>query len=381
MKKMDRKKMLTYIVCVCAGIAVISFAVVMLTRPENPNGEENIKSISSSDIVENHIYHEYDASFIVDADITSTAPEKADVLYAKFYQPDEKKMWSELFNVKIPERKVSESFGHISYNDGEHILFIPKERTYFRGSQQTEYLRMLFATENFTTKYEAWGTENYINPSFDTMYNKESLSFMTRNEAIDYVYSILQKLNIEVSKEDVYVYAIDCETIQQIRDKLVTEDPDTAVNYNLKEKYTEDDELYILSFTTVRNQIPVTHSRYVLAETRTMYGSNIKVYLSENGIINFDLEGIYQVESVAESAENFITVQEALDKAYKENVLGIKLTVDEVRFEYAPIPYNSNYDEVKLTPVWTVHMNGTQVDGHALYDTMMIDAITGEKIN
>ncbi len=114
MKKMDRKKMLTYIVCVCAGIAAISFVVVMLTRPENPN-EKNINSVSNSDIVNNHIYHEYDESFIVDADITSTAPEKADILYAKYYKPNEKKLWSEMFDTKISQRKVNEDTGSVSY--------------------------------------------------------------------------------------------------------------------------------------------------------------------------------------------------------------------------------------------------------------------------
>lgn len=380
MKKKNLKKRLMYIACGLAGVVVVSFLVVMLTRPENLNGQESINSVSAGDIVGNHIYHEYDESFIVDADITSTAPKKADILYAKYYQPNEKKLWSAFFDSQIPNGKVNAVTDDISYNDGKNYMLI--DESYITGDITPDYIQRKLPIVNFTTKYESWTSGNvYPNPLLDTMYKKESLSFMTPDDAVEYVYSILQELNIEVSKEDVDIYTIDRETMQRCQDEIVEEDPYAKEIYGyFKETFEDDDEFYILNFTTIHNQIPVTHAKYIFAETRSMYGSDIKIYLSKKGIFKFYLTSIYQVEDVGEYAENFITAQEALDKAYKENVLGIKLIVDEIRFEYVPVPYNSNYEKVKLTPAWTIHMYGTQVDGHEIHETIMIDAVTGEKI-
>ncbi len=83
----------------------------------------------------------------------------------------------------------------------------------------------------------------------------------------------------------------------------------------------------------------------------------LKVCYSKDGIFDFQTDSIYTVKKVDHTAKNLLTAEQALDKAYEEFTTvytPAEITVEQMRFEYAPKAYNSNYDEVKLVPVWSM---------------------------
>ena len=130
-----------------------------------------------------------------------------------------------------------------------------------------------------------------------------------------------------------------------------------AINYDYKAKLTDDDEFYFLCFNVEEKGIPVTRYNVVSSMKRFINGSNIKVCYSKDGIIDFQTDSIYTVKKVDHTAKNLLTAEQALDKAYEEFTTvytPAEITVEQMRFEYAPKAYNSNYDEVKLVPVWSM---------------------------
>lgn len=375
------KKTIARIVCICAGVAVIAIVIVMLLRPE---GTANTKNVSNSDITDSHMYQVYSDNFTVDADITSPLNENAEILYTEYIELDEKKLVSLFMNSKNPTREVASYDSNIVfYRTGDAYFITASKYGYTRG--ETQSIRHLaFPTENFNTRYGSWRFNNEL-PCYDTVYKNKNLSFMTSEDAVDSAYSVLQQLNISAFKEDAEIYAIDCETMQTYQDKMKKEYPDSAVNYELKDKFTEDDEFYIVCFTAAQNQIPVTHAYYLLwGSDREVMGSNIKIYVSKKGVFYFDFEGIYSVQGVSETPNKLLTVQEAANKAfevYNSVITTDKATVDEIRFEYAPVPYNQNFNEVKLTPAWSFHLTNETVDVGTTEEIILINAVTGERIN
>lgn len=381
----NQKKVLLYSACLCVGVVILTLFIVILTRPEDPNAK-GISTVSQGDIAGEHVYQVYSDNFTVDADITAPYNETADVLYAKSIKADEKLLLSMFFKGKNPKRETASYDANlVSYNDGNASITIsPANKLIVYSSDNKQLSQIAFPTENLCTKYNYWDYFVNATAQYDTVYKKENLNFMTRDKAVDYAYSVLQELKVDVLTEETEVYAIDHETMQEYQDKLKAQEPDSALNYNLKDKFTEDDDFYILCFSVIQNQIPLTHCNYWWGNTRFMFGTNIKMYISKNGITYFSMNGVYQTEGIAESSQKVITVQEAMHKAfevYNSVITTDKATVDEIRFEYAPIPYNSNDDEVKLTPVWTLHLSIVDADNFENYQTILIDAITGEKIN
>ena len=218
------------------------------------------------------------------------------------------------------------------------------------STKQMHQLALPF--ENFSSNEEF---VNFI-PRYFEVYKKESLSFMTPDEAVNRVKDILKGFGITVS-DDVEIHALDKETMQEYQDYIIKNDPDMAINYDYKAKLTDDDEFYFLCFNVEEKGIPVTRYNVVSSMKRFINGSNIKVCYSKDGIFDFQTDSIYTVKKVDHTAKNLLTAEEALDKAYKEFTTvytPAEITVEQMRFEYAPKAYNSNYDEVKLVPVWSM---------------------------
>ena len=380
MENIDKRKLLR-IVVICAVLVAVILMAAALLRPESTS-EKSAVSYSDAKIENNHFYKVYSDNFTADTDIPDSYNDKAEVLFAKLSDLDNQSVIkSVFFEGKNPTRKVRKDAGltSIRYIDGENYFAVydySEENKMVYDELDMNYIDL--PTDNFSTKHDQYKYPNRT-PLYDTVYKQKSLDFMSPEKAVETAKDVLKKFSIEVT-DDVEIYAMDYKTMQEYQDKVKREDPDTAVNYITKDTLTQDDEFYILSFTAMQNQLPMTHIVCHLPSGRSCIGSNIKVYLSKNGIFYFDVDGIYQIGEVAETPDKLITVEEAIEKAFDEYnsiVTTDKVTVTEVRFEYAPIPYNSNYNEAKLTPVWTLTLSGD--DGSVTFT--MINAVTGEIIN
>lgn len=381
-----------YMVCACVLIVLVSVFVWAASRPENM-GTKKEEIPSQSDITEGHFYKKYSESFIVDADVPSTFNDKAEVLFVKSgLACDEKKVCSVFFKENSPERSTYTSSGIeiVTYQYKDKFVSITPGTISYTSNQ---YQYVALPTDEFNTKSQ------YVNsfPRFNEIYKKDNLGFMTKTEAIKTVKGILNDLSIEVS-DSVEAYAIDHETMQLQQEQRMQENPDIALMYQTKNKFTEKDDFYLLCFTVIMNEMPITPYDYMFqGGDRSVPGSEIKVYFSKDGIFYFVAKGLYLMKGVAESPNRLITLQEAIEKAFeihKSIITTDKLLVEDVNFEYGFVPYNQNYNEIKLTPTWTLRLS-YEVEGSyskegkskkAINESkqtriIAINAVTGEKIN
>lgn len=391
MKNIGQKNL--YIL-LCIAIVTISAALLFLEalKPEDITEKKDV-ILSSSDVVGNHLYKEYNDSFKVDADIPASFNDKAVVLFAKQgLACDEKMILATFFNKNNPVRNTYTSSGIevVTYEDKDKFASITSGSIHYTSAQ---YQYVALPTERFNTKSQ------YINsfPRYDEIYKQDNLSFMPREEVIDKVKEILNNLAIEVW-DNVEVYAIDHQTMQEQQNQIIQVNPNITSMYKTKNKFTKDDDFYLLCFTVVQNDIPITPYNYSYqGGDRSISGSEVKVYFSKDGIFYFEARGMYLVKGTAESPDKLITAQEAIDKAFEIHnsiITTDKLVVEEVNFEYGFVPYNQNYDEIKLTPTWTLRLSYEIEDSHSedgkndktsqedkLIEIMAINAVTGEKIN
>lgn len=345
-----------------------------------------------------HISKVYSESFSVEADVSVPAIEKADVLSAKLAPVDEEKLVSVLFGGQAPEKEISSADNAIIYRDERSYAYTTSGTIHY-STQEFEYVR--FPTDSFKAASDLLSG----NPEFGDAYVQERVGFMAPAEAIASSLDTLAQVTIN-SAHVTEVYAIDYQTMQRQQEERVQkandyrkkqglpllEDPFDG--YKSKETFTPDDDFYILCFAMAQNGIPVTRQPYRLqAGDRVMSGSNIRVSLSRNGVMEMFCDGIYQQQGIDESPDTLISADDALQAAYEKHneiVATDKVNVTSIDFEYVPVPYNDHYDEVKLFPAWSLttvrerEMPAKDGSGASQINTMttvvFINAITGETI-
>ena len=295
-----------------------------------------------------HIYKTYSENFIADAEIILPGREQGDILTAKRYRYNKDKIISLFFGDNTPT--VTED------PDGDTYFEAPDGSWAYLGTGYLHYAtnhryEVQLPFENFSSDEEF----SSLLPSYSQIYQKDSLDFMTPDEAISKVKRFLSLLDIKVSDE-VEIHAIDCETMQEYQDYVREHDPDSAKQYRIKEQLTKDDEFYYLCFAMEQNGIPVTcYSER--GERTNLFGSNIKVCLSKDGIFEFETELLYTPEGTLRSANQLLTAEEALDKAFKQFDADSSIAqakVEQMRFEYIMEPNDSDYETVTLRPVWSL---------------------------
>lgn len=280
------------------------------------------------------------------------------------------------------------------YEDESSSLTIEDGYTMYRTN---DFEAVRFPIEDFTSENEIFST----GIKFGEVYKQDELSFMTKEEAVRTARDLLKQLSIETA-EEVEVYAIDFETLQQQQDKKIQNEiaiqeemgvspiQDPTEGYQAKETFTQEDEFYVIYFTILQEQIPVTQNSYVILDgERTLSGSTARLLLSEKGVIAFEENGFCRSTGISEAPATIISAEEAIENAYEiqNSILSTdKVTVRKINFEYVPVAYNGNYNEVKLTPAWslTADYNGgiSEKDGEEVMITKIIyiNAVTGEEI-
>lgn len=295
-----------------------------------------------------HIYQTYSEDFIADAEIILPGRNQANILTAKRCRYHKDKIISLLFGDKSPT--VTEHPDGDIYMEASDGSWAYLGESNFSFATNHRYdVQLPF--ENFSSDEEV----SSLLPRYSQIYQKDSLDFMTPDEAIKKVKRFLSRLDIKVSDE-VEIHAIDRETMQEYQDYVREHDPDSAKQYRIKEHLTKDDEFYYLCLAAEQNDIPVT--RYSNSnEQADFFSSNIKVCLSKDGIFQFETELLYTPEGALRSVNQLLTAQEALDKAFAHfgtDSSIAKAKVEQMRFEYIMEPNSSDYETVTMRPVWSL---------------------------
>ena len=400
-------------ICILAG-ALMAFGLTAC-RPEEPNAtagvtaavkQSALESVSAkqlSQVTPAHISKSYGENFSVDADVRVPKVEKADILFAKMMPYDEQKVLSLLYNGKAPQKTENSADNSVLYSDGDSRLLLSPGGLNYQTKACAYYK---FPTDGLRANYET----DSNNPKIGDVFKQENLSFMPRAKALESVSGILKELPLDLTA-NAEIYAIDSKTMQAQQDERIKKDEDylkaagitptndksssdPTLGYETKDTFTPDDDFYWLFFTTEQNGIPVTQKNYtVQANERGMSGAFIEVQFSKNGIIKLNCSSVYQQQSAAESPSVFIPVEKALQNALDAQnavISSEKTKVTAIDFEYVPVPYNDNFEDVKLVPAWSLTLSDEDTipskDGKGGTETsertrmLFINAVTGEEI-
>lgn len=383
-------------------------AEVVKTTPGLTSTDTEHKAVDKSSIeamllnTPGHMSKVFSEDFAVKADVHVPKVKKADILLAKYMPFDEQKLLSVFYKGKTPQRSLSKNDDTILYKDDSSYLNISNG---FIGYATQDFQYVKFPTDSFVPASDIFSA----NRRFSDVYTQENLGFMKRSEAFKAVSDVLKGLSI-VIMEDAEIYAIDSSTMQKAQQEEIQRQIDNqkkasissgqspTYGYQTKDTFTKEDDFYILFFKMEQNKIPVTQKSYMIqASERPLNGSTARVSFSRSGIIELNFRGIYQQQGIAESPSTLISVEEALQKAFENHNAIIstdKVTVTAIDFEYVPVPYNDNFNEVKLTPAWCLTvayekdktLNKPSKDGKqdskssVSHRMIFINAVTGEEI-
>lgn len=391
----DSKKRKT-VIFVAVAIVAVAFIISLFKPESNTHLSNDITSpqgvLSNSDDPQKaRLYKEYDEYFVVDADITTSVPETAAILYAQYATYDKQLLLDVFFKDKSPTCEnittglsgIYIQDGATGASDGSSLLHNYNSGSTGFGFYSNSAVKL--PTESLFTKYDYILFSGSMNTSYAAVYKKKALEFMSSEAAIAEAKSVLDGLSITVS-DNVEIYAIDCETMQNYQDNELELNPSSRNNYDIKDVFTIDDEFYILDFTVTQNGIPLSHRYYEQASSgRQVYGTNVRLYVSNKGVTYLNADGILEILSESEIAGNFISAEEAIDAAYKKFssfVYDTPMLVTDAEFVYIAVPYNEAENEVMLVPAWDIILkyNGGIYEGYDVYTSVTVDAVTGEEI-
>lgn len=383
-------------------------AKVVKTTPGLSSADTEHKAVDKSSIeamllnTSGHMSKVLSENFAVEAEVHIPKVKKADILLAKYMPFNEQKLLSVFYKGKTSQRSLSKNDDTILYKDYSSYLNINKGFITY-STQDFQYVKL--PTDSFVPASDIFSTAR----RFSDVYTQENLGFMKRSEALKAVSDVLTELSID-KMENAEIYAIDSSTMQKEQQEEIQRQIDyqkkvdvshiqnPTEGYQTKDTFTKEDDFYILFFKMEQNNIPVTQKSYTIqASDRALNGSTGRVAFSRSGIIELNFRGIYQQQGIAESPSTLIPMEEALQKAFEKHNAVIstdKATVTAIDFEYVPVPYNSNYDEVKLTPAWSMTLayekgntsnkpskDGKQDSKSSVGHRMIfINAVTGEEI-
>ncbi|MCR5793662.1 MAG: hypothetical protein K6G65_10880 [Lachnospiraceae bacterium] len=341
----------------------------------------------------NHISKDLSETFKIDADVVAPESAKIDTLMAKYTRIDEKKTVQLLFKDGVPNKEVTED-NSVLYTDKETIM---NSMTNAMTFEKEEYKVLQYVTDGFSMENEVISAL----PKFGNVFKKENLDFMSREDALKTVREFCEELSIDTA-EQAEIYALDSENLQKCQEERKKEeieimknsgvDPSEEVGfgYSLKDKFSKDDECYLIVLSIMEDKLPLTQKSYEIMEAdRSMEGGKVVVYLSDKGIISAEIDGLYQITGTdTETSKTIIPVEDAIQRLYEienETLSTDRVEVAKISLEYVPVPYNDNYDEVKLVPAWCFlnkynYDDGEKNNDFSIERVVSINAITGEEI-
>ncbi len=257
---------------------------------------------------------------------------------------------------------------------------------YFAADGSSLYVDPAMGSLSFETplsqslSYAYWDNENDSNYNRDA-YQKDSLPFMTKEQAIANVQEVLQTIGMP-SQGQIDVVALDRETLQKeaIDPAEFEIKPGTAPEK--KETWTEDDECYVLY---LHEEIEGIQMDVNVSSDAVVHTPEIVVYYGKDGIVS--LNGAAYKETDDPVKTQPVVSAETAMKAFSDQYSaipaqdGMEINVSAIRLEYLFRSASATTDTRELTPCWIITVSITTKDHHADGTSLVyVDAITGKLI-
>jgi len=235
----------------------------------------------------------------------------------------------------------------------------------------------------------------------------KDLEFKSIKDSQLQIEKVINELGIDVI-QDPLCYSIDYETLvseceianaamNEIRDSIREESPEESFDREgLFEFINVDkkDECYIFIYQILDDGIPLSiYSNGVFGDGSFTSGTSIRVVYSAEGIVSFQMNYQFENTEIISQNQKGITAEQALellDKKYNTIILEGEYLVNDIVFEYIPMPDQGSNSSYTLVPAWRFSVIHTteQIGKEDAAETILTEvssyvvfnAITGEEI-
>jgi hypothetical protein len=186
----------------------------------------------------------------------------------------------------------------------------------------------------------------------------KDLTFSTRDDAQRNIENILNQLNIEVDGAPTcYTLSFDrlqsiCKDLNTFRKNAVGADSPLYTPLSC----SEADACYIFVYQLATEGLPIsTHSNGVFGDGSWTPGTSLYCFYSERGIVGMELSYTMRVTGQASPAVNGLSINQVLEKIdekFNSMILSGDYQVNELEFEYVPIPIDGSRSVFRLIPAW-----------------------------
>jgi len=234
----------------------------------------------------------------------------------------------------------------------------------------------------------------------------QDLGFKNIKDAQIEIEEIINELGIDVI-QDPLCYSIDyatlasgCESfnamVSGFRDSIREENPEQSFSMEGFESIYVDkeDECYIFIYQILDEGMPISiYSNGVFGDGSFTPGTDVRVIYSADGIVSFRMNYQFENTEIISQNQKGITADQALDlldKKYNTIILEGEYLVNDIVFEYVPMPEDGSSSNYILVPAWrflvihTTEQMGKENAAETVLTEMsnyvVFNAITGEEI-
>lgn len=201
--------------------------------------------------------------------------------------------------------------------------------------------------------------------SFGEYYDAEEIALFPKEDAVRRGNALMDTIGIKNYSEP-EVYAITADKANAILDG---EWKDKQNNPHYYEKWTEENEIYILTYSLEYNGIPVTDV-CCRSVGGLFVGSSVEMIVTKDEIISLDAYSIFSDEyEVGESVEVNCTEEKAIEMAMKYYDDGRFETIKILDCEIVYMPIDEyDFEEriVTLVPMWKVDVSARSANDDGL---------------
>lgn len=194
----------------------------------------------------------------------------------------------------------------------------------------------------------------------DQFRNLEDLSFATQKDAQIDIQNILDQLGLEVNDTPV-CYTLSFESLQSICNQLNAIRKNAAGgDLSLYTPLTCDDTdaCYIFIYQVTAEELPIsTQPNGIFGDGSWTSGTSLLCVYSQQGIVEMELPYSFKIAGQESQVVKGINVDQALerlDNKLNSMILSGDYLVNNLVFEYVPMPINGSRNLFNLIPAWRI---------------------------